>query len=586
MSFNKNNSIKNYCWLAFFKKYFSISFSLITLLIVILFSIQSYYTNLIAKKEAVSYAEQTVIKSENVINKLMDETLTCCSNILHQEDLRLFFTMPQNQILQNASLINTIKHNINISISGSNRIYSIYIYSNLNDYVISSLSYQSTAPISLFDDEDWHTLVKDEQFGHLKSRTLMRNNSKKSIITTVRPYYSGNNIVGYYVVNFNADRLQADILSFFDDNYSVHKAYLINPNGDVFCTVGSNVTKPNKFQKSFYSEASETPKVHISKENMLTSCIKSSEYNIGILLSFKFPKYTPFNGFQGILLILSILIDFFISAIIALSMTSKFYGTILNILDLLEKPETAPYSNRNRNLISKMLSKISDRNNYEDRILAEKIQKFKHLQNVSMQSQLNPHFIYNVLHLVNSYEMTQHKQETNVTVAISLFSDLLRSVLDNSSNFVTLEQELAICEKYLAIANMLVMNKFETIINIPNELKHHDVLKMSIQPILENSVTHGLRRVKHKGIIRITAQVISKNLVITIADNGKGMTPEQLEQLCASLETTFEFRGAHLGLYNINQRIRLIYGSEYGCTVQSNENGTTVTITVPFNSGK
>ena len=171
MSFNKNNSIKNYCWLSFFKKYFSISFSLITLLIVMLFSIQSYYANLIAKKEAVSHAEQTVIKSENIINKLMDETLACCSNILNQEDLRLFFTMPQNQILQNASLINTIKHNINISISGSNRIYSIYIYSNLNDYVISSLSYQSTSPISLFDDEDWYTLVKDGQFGHLKSRT-------------------------------------------------------------------------------------------------------------------------------------------------------------------------------------------------------------------------------------------------------------------------------------------------------------------------------------------------------------------------------------------------------------------------------
>lgn len=197
-----------------------------------------------------------------------------------------------------------------------------------------------------------------------------------------------------------------------------------------------------------------------------------------------------------------------------------------------------------------------------------------------LQTQINPHFLYNTLNLMASLANIYDAPEIR-TVAIKM-ADILRYSL-KSGPVVTLKEEVDQVERYIAIQAIRFPDKYVMECALPAELQQMQVPSFILQPIVENAVLHGLSECAHGGYVMINCFVEFDKLHILIADNGVGVCPEKLGQIRRSLEKTTQEPCSSIGLSNVNQRIQAYCGSDYGLSVSSVQGkGTMVEMTLPL----
>lgn len=204
----------------------------------------------------------------------------------------------------------------------------------------------------------------------------------------------------------------------------------------------------------------------------------------------------------------------------------------------------------------------------------------------ALQSQINPHFLYNTLEAIRGIALKRQIPEVaDMTEALSL---LFRYSISTRDEFVTLGEDMENLDHYLLIQQYRFSNRFEIIKEFEDEKQvlNMEIPKLIIQPIVENAIYHGLETTVEKGIIKITAYLTEDNFVICITDNGVGMDMETLEYLNQRLNHSDinQRRGeGGIALINVNERIKLYYGDKYGLDVYSTKGlGTTVKVTFPY----
>ena len=198
------------------------------------------------------------------------------------------------------------------------------------------------------------------------------------------------------------------------------------------------------------------------------------------------------------------------------------------------------------------------------------------LQMQHLQAQLNPHFLYNTFDTVKWLAKINHIPQ--ISKIVTSLGVILRSSID-SRQFITLQQEIVLLEKYIDIQSIRFEGKFAHHIDIPPHLYDAIVPKMILQPIVENAILHGLNDFED-GFISIYAREDNENLNIYVTDDGCGMTEKQRLLMERYMRECGE---DHLGLYNVNHIIKLHWGEEYGLFVKPiSEVGTTVQIKIPL----
>ncbi len=198
----------------------------------------------------------------------------------------------------------------------------------------------------------------------------------------------------------------------------------------------------------------------------------------------------------------------------------------------------------------------------------------------ALQSQINPHFIYNTLESIRM--MAKLNDDAETSDMLSILGKLLRYGISNKSQVVTVKQEIEHLQNYLFLQNQRFDNQFELEISIPEYFYSLPIIKLIFQPIVENAIYHGLETSDQKGKIDIKGYEVEKGICFEVQDNGVGMTPEQVEQLVERLKHSMT-EGSHgLGLRNVNERIKLYYGDQYGIRVASEfGKGTLIRIELP-----
>lgn len=231
------------------------------------------------------------------------------------------------------------------------------------------------------------------------------------------------------------------------------------------------------------------------------------------------------------------------------------------------------------------------------KILAEKLDKIKILnlskkqaQYLALQNQINPHFLYNTLEGIRSEALCAGVDGVaSMTEALATF---FRYTISNIDRLVTLEDELANIENYYIIQKYRFGEKLHLQIEYGDELSilNLHMPKLILQPIVENAIYHGLEGKMEKGTLIIRIEYTSKRLIIRVSDNGMGIFQGRLDELNSKLLTnnlediTDSQSGERGGiaLLNVNNRIKLLMGEEYGIFIQSKKNvGTDVEITLP-----
>ena len=196
-----------------------------------------------------------------------------------------------------------------------------------------------------------------------------------------------------------------------------------------------------------------------------------------------------------------------------------------------------------------------------------------------LQSQINPHFIYNTLFNIKC--MAAMNRMSDVEDMITAFGKLLENTLNTSCEMLLLSDEIKALSEYIHLLKYRYSNQIDIIYNISDESYACRIPKLTLQPIVENAIFHGIEPRNEEGTIIINSWVEASLLIIEVIDDGVGMKPETAEKILDGTGA-IEGRGHYIGLRNINERIKIYYGEEYGIKVKSKEGiGTTVIIRIP-----
>lgn len=195
----------------------------------------------------------------------------------------------------------------------------------------------------------------------------------------------------------------------------------------------------------------------------------------------------------------------------------------------------------------------------------------------ALQAQINPHFLYNTLNSVSSLIKMNCPDEAFIMIqAIGTF---YRTSLSDGKTLIPLDQEITNIENYIKIQKVRYGNKIEYEIDIENEILQEWIVKLTLQPLVENSIYHGIKEMRGKGIIRIKGWKEKNKVFIQVSDNGLGIPEEKLEELFSK---DYREKGSAFGLFNIQQRLQIYFGKEYGLTVESKlSQGTKATVCIP-----
>ncbi len=193
----------------------------------------------------------------------------------------------------------------------------------------------------------------------------------------------------------------------------------------------------------------------------------------------------------------------------------------------------------------------------------------------ALQAQINPHFLYNTLDSI--IWMGEMGQSSEVVKMTSALSRLFRVSISKGRDYITLRNELEHVRSYLTIQQMRYKNKFRYTIDIPDNLLDCTMLKITLQPLVENAIYHGIRNVDYTGIIQILGKRENNDILLSVQDNGVGMDEGAMK---SCLEGPY---GKGTGIRNVHERIRLYFGTQYGLECRDTPaQGTKITVRIPY----
>ncbi len=197
-----------------------------------------------------------------------------------------------------------------------------------------------------------------------------------------------------------------------------------------------------------------------------------------------------------------------------------------------------------------------------------------------LQAQINPHFLYNTLDaIVWSAESGNEKQ---VVSMVGNLSNFFRTSLNRGKDVITVREDLLHVRSYLEIQKVRYEDILEFEIDVPETVTGSPIPKITLQPLVENALYHGIKNRRGGGRISITGEETENAVLLRVSDNGAGMSPERLAEVRRGLTGGAPDEGTIYGLYNVGERIRLHFGEEYGISIDSTEGeGTVVTVRLP-----
>lgn len=259
------------------------------------------------------------------------------------------------------------------------------------------------------------------------------------------------------------------------------------------------------------------------------------------------------------------------------NLTKKIQNNYLHSSDFLKNTKNKSFSSALTSYellideVDNTLDKLLEHN--ESRIDAELY---------ALRMQINPHFLYNTLNSIKYLVWTNNIKliEPTITTLVSL----LKQTLQNPSEFITLREEINLITNYIYIQNIRTENSVKIKYNISKSDMNIKVPSLFLQPIVENSIFHGIEPLDKVGTISISTYTKENDLFIEIIDNGVGISKDKLTTILETVKEDDHIGFNSIGLYNVNQRLKIYYGEKYGLKISSQENiGTAVTIRIKGN---
>ena len=495
-------------------------------------------------------------------------------NIVQQREIEAYVINSRtnsNEVMSEiTSDLRTLFNNTVVSVS---YLEAIHFYCFDNDYVVST---RNGNPIEDFYNPKFYHKFKES--GKAANITFENADHTPEVINLCYGYYMGTTLKGLVVFSVDVMDLKNELLL----NTSGEERDFVLTDFDGFLYNSSDTIFSMEDLNKIAKDISYSDSVNIDfdkHEGRYIFKLKSAVSDVEMLYMRK-EHGSSNHSYVWLSVFLILLINAIVivsSLILARQLREQFVSIVSEFMEHFSLDENSDTEQLSKSIFDNLRSHEKLEIAFPRQML-----NLRKTQFYALQMQLSPHFLYNTLNSVNLMAMRLTKSDNTISQLIVLLSELLYDVLDTKKYIVTLRKEIEYSRKFLEIENIKRKNLVEITWDIDEEFLEYGVIKFILQPVLENIFRHAFRAGQGQSRVDISAKNHDNDFVITIKDNGKGICEEELSEIRLKLSDE-SFEGRHIGLANVNKRIQMLYGLDYGLGISSVENeGTVIEIKLPI----
>lgn len=541
-------------------------------------------------------------KTAPLIERTMDTILATTRNITGQTFFQELFYMP---VSDSAKELASSNHAIDFK-NAIRRLTTDSIVTDVRIYVdfpeeLETLDDDPNtenilAPISQAKGTYWYGIFQgnrenQEMFCpsfYLGSQEK-KNYGDMAYICPLSLYYHSNAYKAYLAVYFSDSKLN----SILSDNLSLEGSvsYIVNERDAIVATSDQSLSGIYRLDYDTIKESFMSSNNFIER-NILDTKVYAGFYSISNTDWFMvtiLPAPPLIHESNHLMLQIALLYAGFLvlalifANVLAHSITGRLSSVIRQMQTVRHGPPTPMESPQAHDEIGDLI----DTYNYMTRKMYELMEKqakaaedLRIAEFNSLQAQINPHFLYNTMDMINW--MALQGQTEEISHAVQSLSRFYKLTLSRKKGISTIARELEHVTIYVQLQNMRYHDSIELITDIPDELSEYQIPKLTLQPVVENSILHGILEKESKsGTIVITGWMENEDIVLLISDDGVGIPPEIISTILSGKGNS-QSGGTNIAVYNTHRRLQILYGKDYGLIYSSNPGeGTEVEIRFP-----
>ncbi len=539
--------------------------------------------------------KMTIEEYDKKVTAASDAAIESYENLM-DEYSNILYSLSDESLVQSAltnndkGQLNEVSSIVNPLLTGRKGKIEVHII----DYD-SSISYDTNTKSRLYDQSvysEWGILYKMKKNPykvvtfpsnyHTEKDQVISLSMGKAILD------SKNNIIGYLILDIYRSALINQFLFVGGEETE----YILSNNDNVVILDTTSHFKegysvsPEKIVQWNYKKL----KLYDNEKNETIYVVKQAENNDFSL--FTFVRVSNFYKGISLLIRISLIIVafvFLICFIIVKAQARRLYRPIETVVEGMQKISEGNIQVRIKEdinqddemtMVTKGFNKMLDEINVLLDRVVEQTEREKNAEIKALQAQISPHFLYNMLNEIKALAKLGRTEEVS-TFVISL-GKLLRHSISYQEKFVTIKEDLLFLNDYLDLQKVRYDNNFEVVIEIDESILNCKIPNLILQPIIENSIVHGLENGENNSILKITGSRDDKGRVkIEIYDNGVGVDEEYMQYINNTGKSSSLYGG--LGLENVQKRLLLTYGSEYGIKIESQKGSyTKVIVILPY----
>lgn len=526
--------------------------------------------------------DNVILDIQSLLNQIAEQSEI--RQILQERDERLIGPMAQGPVYQ---LIREYTQ--------TNRyIRGVYLYSEENGFIIDGSAGTYRRAADSWEKEKWYYIHKQIPMDDMY---VLVNHANS--IFLCRPIFSAQGQrLGLTVFDVQLQRIH----ELLEDESITHSElfFIMDISGQaIYCNqpryFSLSERQQNRYRDAIGQVKPGESRMLLEESQRFVSVVESASKSWRYALITEQPQYAEETGVLSDFLISSVGISLLTGLLAAYVITFVTYRPVKKIVEVIEKPQqyrAAPQLGRESNELLYITSNILNTLNSKKQMHAElekRMESLRMAQSLALQFQIDPHFLYNTLETIKWSAIEEMGMGNKTSRLITKVAKLYRVGLESDNVILPLREELAFLQLYIDVLSARFGDLIHYEWRIDESLSECSVIKLCVQPLVENAVSHGLKPKGYEGLIRISAYRQAGKLHIAVEDDGQGMGEAKRQAINKALMERVRPTEKAVGLYNVNERVKLIYGNDYGVTLYAPDDlesgGNKAVITFPDGSG-
>ena len=472
-------------------------------------------------------------------------------------------------------------------------VENVYVYSPRMGRLISSTKRGAAGSDALLS-EAWHkAAAQSDAVGKISVFFQRWRGSYPYLVTIMRTMAGANGTAaGYVMVDVNVEKLGALVLGNFPDKENT-RLFIVDSSGQMLLStpyylLGESDALPESLQRFAGEEAGFSEMTLIEGEEYVVSCQDSAQEGWRYILIRPYDRYFALTSRGELIFSLMIALVFVLVLLVGLVIASTTFQPLERIITAIEEPAAPPAparSGKGMQEVERVIQSVYDlkeSNTAMQSRLNEQLHEFSLEQVRALQHQMDPHFLYNVLDYFRWEAIDALGEGSALEEMARTLSEYFHIALRRSDYLVPLRDELHHIELFMQLYAYRYEGRLQVHTDVPEDMMDARVLKLSVQPIVDNAIKHGLRPRRYRGNIWIGARREDGCILVTVENDGERMDEAELARVNAQLaHPEASNLDEHIGLNNIARRIRLLFGEGYGVSLSNTEAGMIAVMRLP-----